>query len=120
MPDFHTNFSDIPLFVKTYELYKTFYGFLPTFPKKDRYSLGQRCELAILDVLQAIIVASNLGKGEKLPVLREGSTKVDLLKVLLRLAKDIKALDNKKYIILEEQLQEIGRMFGGWIKTTNS
>jgi len=73
-----------------------------------------------LDILQAVIVASNLAKAEKLPFLREGSTKVDLLKVLFRLAKDVRALDNKKYILLEEQLQEIGRMFGGWIKTTNS
>lgn len=97
-----------------------FYGFLPSFPKKDRYTLGQRCELTLLDILQAVIVASNLTKEEKLPTLREGSSKVDLLKVLFRLAKDVRALDNKKYLILEEQLQEIGRMFGGWIKTTNS
>jgi len=38
----------------------------------------------------------------------------DLLKILLRLAKDNQALGNKKYIQLEAHLQEIGRMLGGW------
>jgi hypothetical protein len=32
--------------------------------------------------------------------------------------KDIKAIDAKKYIIIEANLDEIGRMLGGWIKST--
>jgi hypothetical protein len=32
--------------------------------------------------------------------------------------KDIKAIDTKKYIIIEANLDEIGRMLGGWIKST--
>ena len=44
--------------------------------------------------------------------------KIDVLRVLIRLAKEIKALDNKKYLISQECLDEIGRMLGGWIKST--
>lgn len=112
------SFLDIPIFTKTYELYKTFYGFLPSFPKKDRYTLGQKCEAVILDLLEAIIVASNLTKQEKLPVLKRASVKLDMLKVYFRLGKDVKVIDNKKYLLLESALQEIGKMLGGWIKTT--
>jgi len=120
MPDFHNSFDDIPIFFKVYELYKLFYGFLPSFPKKDRYTLGQKCGLALLDLLEAIILASNLSREEKLPVLLCASTKLDVLKVLFRLGKDIKVLDHKKYLLLEDVLQEIGKMLGGWIKTTSN
>lgn len=119
MPDFHTTFQDIPLFTKTYELYKLFYGFLGSFPKKDRYSLGQKTEAVLLDLLEAIILASGLPKEEKPPVLHKASLKLDVLKILFRLAKDIQALDTKKYILLEERVQEIGKMLGGWIKATS-
>lgn len=111
---------DIPIFTETYELYKTFYRFLPTFPKKDRYTLGQKCEMLLLELLELIILAGNLPKQDKLPILKKASLKLDVLKVLFRLGKDLKIIDSKKYLILESFLQEIGRMLGGWIKTTSN
>lgn len=118
MPNSHLGF-DIPIFQKTYELYKLFYQYLVNFPKKDRYTLGQRCENAILDLLEAITQAGQLPKAKKLPVLQKASTKLDLTKVLIRLCKDLKILDNQKYLTLESELQEIGRMLGGWIKASS-
>ena len=108
---------DIPIFTRTFELYKTFYGYLSAFPKKDRYTFGQKCEFLLLDLLEAIILAGSLSKEEKLPILKKASLKLDVLKVFFRLGKDLKIIDNKKYLILEGFLQEIGKMFGGWIKT---
>lgn len=39
-----------------------------------------------------------------------------MLKFFLRVAWEIKSLDNKKYIIISEHLEEIGKMLGGWQK----
>ncbi len=120
MADFHNSLKDVPIFHKTYALYKTFYGYLPSLPKKDRYTFGERCEIVLLDILEAVVLASNMPKSEKLPVLKQGSLKVDLLKVLFKLGQDLHIFENKQYSILEAQLDEIGKMFGGWIKTTSS
>jgi len=38
--------------------------------------------------------------------------------VFIRLCKETRVLDNKKYILFEEDVDEIGRMLGGWIKST--
>ncbi len=65
-------------------------------------------------------MASNLSKSEKLPILRKASTKIDLLRVFFKLGKDLKIIDNRKYVELEAGVSEIGKMLGGWIKTTNS
>lgn len=108
----------LPIFAKTYELYKIFYEYLLTFPKKDRYTLGQKCEIRLLNLLESIIVSGNLSKQEKFPFLKQASLNLDILKILFRLGKDLKVIDNKKYLVLETHLQEIGRMLGGWIKTT--
>lgn len=120
MVDFHSPWQDIPLFNKTYELYKTFYEFLLLFPRKNRYTLGQKSETILLEILEAIILASNLPKQEKLPVLKKASMKLDILRVFFKLAKEIKALENKKYQILESQVTEIGKMLGGWIKSSQT
>ena len=86
------------------------------FPKIEKYSLGQKIENLILEILEISLKTVYSPKQEKLSLLKEVDIKVNLLKTLLRLANEIKSLDNKKYLILQEKLQEIGRMVGGWIR----
>ena len=44
------------------------------------------------------------------------SMNVDLLKIILRLGFDLRILDQKKCISRQGELQEIGKMLGGWMK----
>lgn len=116
----HIFLQKTPIYLRTHELYKVFYGYLSSFPRKDRYTLGQKCEAVLLEVMEAVIVAGSLSKQEKLPVLKRASIKVDVLRALFSLGKDLKIIDNKKYMVLEKLLTEIGKMLGGWIKNTNN
>jgi hypothetical protein len=70
-----------------------------------------------LEATELIIKASYSDKAGKLISLASGSLKLDLLKFFLQIAWDIKSLDNKKYILLSERFNEIGKMLGGWIKS---
>jgi hypothetical protein len=112
------NDLDIPIFKKSYDLYKDFYNLRLSVPKQDRYTLWQKCESLLIEVLEGILFASQQSKAEKLPTLEKTSVKLNFLRVCIRLMKDIKAIDAKKYIIIEANLDEIGRMLGGWIKST--
>lgn len=109
---------DIPIFKKTYDLYKNFHLLRVKVPKYDRYTIFQRCEGSMLDLLAGILEASQLNKNQKLPVLEKASLKLNFLRVFLRLMKDIKSIDLKTYASFEQNVDEIGRMLGGWIKST--
>jgi len=109
---------DIPIFKKTYEMYKAFYAYRNNVKKQGRYTLWQRCESIILDVLENLLWASQLSKSEKLPVLEKTSIRLNFLRVFLRLCKEVKVIDANKYIEWQESVDEIGRMLGGWIKST--
>ncbi len=108
------NTSEIPIIKKLYDLYRIYYGYLELFPKKDKYTLGSKCEQYITATLELLLMAGRLPRTEKLAALQQANVKFDALKVFLRLAKDVKLLDNKKYVLLEQHIQEIGRMLGGW------
>lgn len=112
------NDLDIPIFKKSYDLYKEFYGLRLSVPKQDRYTLWQKCENLLIDILEGILLASQQSKSEKLPNLEKASVKLNFMRVCVRLLKDVKAIDNKKYVLIEAGLDEIGRMLGGWIKST--
>ncbi|MFA6146385.1 MAG: diversity-generating retroelement protein Avd [Patescibacteria group bacterium] len=104
------------MFHKTYELYKLLYQNLKSFPKKDKYTLGQKIDNTALEILEAITLAG-ISSQNKLNLLEKASQKLDLLKILIRLADDLKILDNKKYLEIQQKIQEIGKMLGGWIKS---
>lgn len=109
--------TDTPIILKTYELYKTFYGYLELFPKKDKYALGGKCDEYILAIMELLIAASIGVRTDKARLIQQASLKLDILKVFIRLVKDLNLLEDKKYIILQQQIQEIGRMIGGWQKS---
>lgn len=111
------NEFDVPIFKKSYDLYKEFYICLKTFPKQDRYSLGQKSESLMTEILECLLTATGLPKAEKLPHLDKASGKLNILRIYIRLAKDIKAMDNKQYIFFQYSVDEIGRMLGGWKKS---
>ena len=108
---------DIPIFKKSYELYKSFYVSRLLIPKQDRYTIWQRSENLILDLLEGILLASQAQRARKFEVLENTSVKLNLLRVFVRLMKETKAIEARKYVAFEVLIDEIGRMLGGWIKS---
>ncbi|HBT27021.1 TPA: hypothetical protein DEA48_00290, partial [Candidatus Falkowbacteria bacterium] len=53
---------------------------------------------------------------ERINLLNTASDQLDLLKVIIRLLKDSSAIEEKEYLLLQIQIQEIGCQLGGWIK----
>jgi len=109
--------TDIPIFKKLYELYKLLHSYRLSIPKADRYSLWQRTENNCLELLELILSASQAKKETKLPILQTASVKLSCLRFFVRLAKDTKAIDPKKYLALQTLIDEIGRMLGGWLRS---
>lgn len=110
--------SDIPIFKKLYELYKLIHLYRISIPKADRHTLWQRTEDTCIELLEIVIDASQRTTLEKAAFLAKASTKLNLLRIFIRLAKDTKSLDQKKYVALQVLMDEIGRMLGGWLKST--
>ena len=108
--------SFVSIIQKFLAVYKIWDEFRNHFHKKSRRTLGAKIDSLFLDTIELLFIASYLSKPEKIIYLRKASGKLDLLKFFLQIAWEIKSLDNKKYIILSEHLNEIGQMLGGWMR----
>lgn len=106
----------LPVVEHTLTVYKIWYGYRDHFPKKSRYTLGDKIDTRFLNVLELISIATYQNKDEKLHTLDRATMGVDVLKFLLRVAWELHILDDKKYTKLSEEIQEIGRQIGGWKK----
>ena len=84
-------------------------------PKTHRHTLGNRIDTLYIELIEAVSAAAFLSKAEKLPYLRLAIRKRDTLTLLLVILFETKSLDTKKFINLSTQLEDIGKMLGGWI-----
>ncbi|MEK9175119.1 MAG: diversity-generating retroelement protein Avd [Patescibacteria group bacterium] len=108
---------DISIVHKVYKFYLALHTCTSTFPKKDRHTIGQKCENLTLNIIELLFSANAQRGKDKMPVLSIIDIKLKVLKTMIRLANDSKALEQKQYIVFEASLDEIGKMLGGWIKS---
>ena len=105
---------DLKVFQKTYDIFLYLQQVLKKFPKSERFTLTQRIENTILNVLQAIIQANH--ESDKSDALKQTSVELEKLRILIRLSKDLKFMSIQEYEILSGYMVEIGKMIGGWMK----
>ena len=113
------NDFDIPIVKRCCDLYKIFHEYRRIIPKQDRYTIFERSENVIVDVIESLLLAGQTQPAGKTAILERASVKLNLLRFLIRLLKEVRAIDTKKYTILQENINEIGRMLGGWIRSSN-
>ncbi len=103
-----------PLFTKLYDIVKWLIGRVEGFSKAIRFSLGER----ILE--NAVLILEDVTRAQfrkrKLDLLVCCNERLDVLRVLLRLAMETKGLSFRQYEFITGELSEAGRMLGGWIK----
>ena len=101
---------------KTKEAYSLWFQTLADFPKVYRYNLGGKIENYFLALLENTFITVYLSGERKSAQLSMAILKLDSLKFFLQLAWENKCLSNLKYTTLSENLDEVGRMLGGWKK----
>lgn len=89
------------------------------FPRTEKYSLGNRIEDRTLELIEGFFAVNGLPNSLKRQPLSVLSNKLEVLKLLVRLAFETKCIDQKKYLTLQATLQEVGRMLGGWIRSVS-
>ncbi len=106
--------KEINALTKIYDLLLWIIPQLEKFPKSQKYLLGDKIEASLLDIMDLIVQAAYT--RNKTPYLREANLKIEKLRYLIRLVKDLKYLSIKKYEYISRCLNEIGSEIGGWLK----
>lgn len=85
------------------------------FPKHQRFILGARVQSAALDLVDAVVLAL-VRREDRRVRMDEADASIARLTVGLRLSRDLGLLSAGSVTHALTELQEIGRMLGGWRK----
>ena len=92
-----------------------------TFPKKQRFVLGERIENCTLTCMRLIIEANETNNSQiilqKLDVL---NTELEVLRSLLRIAFEMDFMKANSLGYITAQIDEVGKMRSGWAKRYKS
>jgi four helix bundle protein len=111
-----SDMKELIIYQKHYDLMVYSFPIIGRFPKDQRFVLGQQIENQMLEIGKMIVHANKL--KQKRGKLYDIDIELEKLRFLIRIAKDLKFLSISKYGHHCERLDEIGRLLGGWLKTT--
>lgn len=106
--------TEAPIYVKSYSLVRYLIDRIENLCQKKYSSLGQNLEQHCIGFLECICLA--LKGMDKATHLNKADETLARIRINIRLLYDFSVINLKQLQYITEQLEEIGRMLGGWIR----
>ncbi len=88
---------------------------LDKFPRNRRFTLGERLESGLLNVLENLVSAAY--DRDKLPLLIQANRELEVCRHLWRLCFELQVISIKRYEHGSRLFLNLGRQVGGWLKS---
>src|SRR3989344_8547722 len=96
--------------------YKSWHALHQYIARASKYTLAEKIDAHFIEMIELLFAAQYAKPEQKLPVLQKANFKLDTLKCLLQILWEIKSMSTKSYAALSAQLNEVGKMLGGWLR----
>lgn len=106
--------KEAPIFPRTYDLLLWLVPATLKYPREHRYALALRTQQAAFDFNELIIQARKT--RDKRMLLIQADTKLEQVRVYLRLARDLGVLTLRQYEYVSHEVSTVGALLGDWIK----
>ena len=111
--------QSIPLAVQScHDLLRWIIPQLDKFPRSRRFTLGERVEGGMLEVLELLVEAA-YSRSKDIP-LRRANLQLEVVRHLWRLAHELQVIATRHYEHGAKLLDDLGRQIGGWLRSRES
>lgn len=85
-------------------------------PRTEKFNIGNELKIEMYKMLENILYINKIENSKRLYYLNLIDAQLNTQRIMLRIMKNNKWIDEKKFKIAMELLYEIGRILGGLIK----
>jgi len=107
--------DDYPLYAGWRRIVEYLLDLCGKFPKNVRFNLAGRLTNMSMDVLEGIIEA--IYAKEKPGILGKANLNMEKMRALLQICVNKKYISIRQYEYISTEINEAGRMLGGWMKS---
>ena len=111
-------FSELPVYKIGYDLLIGIYKRTSNFSREYKYTMGERLKNETTDLLVNIYKANKSKKETRLQYIDGARQNVEVVRLLLRVCKDLKVIGLKGFVALNMQVEELSKQLTSWQKHT--
>jgi len=111
--------DDMIIFTRTYDFITWLIPLTQNFPRSQRFIVTQRLQKAALDFQELIIEANALRGANRFEKLKAADAELLKTRLYLRMCDRWRWISKGQYYHASSQVAEIGKLLGGWLKTTS-
>ena len=109
-------YDNLPVYKASYDLLVEMFQFVINFDKEYKYTLGEKLKNETIKMLMNIYRANS--RIEKRELIQSARENIEVIRLLLRLIKDLKQIDLKKFVMINEKIENVSKQLAGWQKTS--
>lgn len=107
--------DELPVMVRAYDMAMHIIPLVEKMPRTHKFTLGDRIVDHVYEILEQLVDARY--SRQRAPILRHINLALEKLRVLLRIASEMRAISIKAYGSATARANEVGAMIGGWMKS---
>ncbi|MDD3303242.1 MAG: four helix bundle protein [Candidatus Gracilibacteria bacterium] len=111
-----TTYDNLPLYKTSYDLLLQIFEIVKKFEKQYKYTLGDKIKNEIIDLITSVYRA-NSSFDERLKNIKKAREQVEVLKLYVRLSKDLKILSIQKFADLSVNVESLSKQLFSWEKS---
>jgi hypothetical protein len=111
-------FTELPVYKLGYDLLIAVYERTKTFSREYKYTLGERLKNETTDMLINVYKSNKSKKETRLQHIDNARQNIEVVRLLLRICKDLKIIGIKGFVALNIQVEELSKQLAAWQKYT--
>lgn len=109
-------FTELPVYKLGYDLLIDIYTRTSTLPREYKFTIGEKLKQEALDLLINIYKANKSKKNTRLQYIDLSRQHTEIIRLLLRILKDLKIFGIKGYVSLNMQVEQLSIQLTAWYK----
>jgi len=107
-------YSELPVYKASYDLLLAIFQFTKGFNKEFKYTVGEALKKETIELITLIYRANS--RTDKTETLQTAREHIEVIRLLVRLMKDMRQIDLKSFVSVNEQVETVSRQLTGWQK----
>ncbi len=108
-------YDELPVYKASYDLLLDIFQFTTNFTREYKFTLGERLKNEAVELIVLVFRANS--KTSKYDILQEAREQIELLRLLIRLLKDLKQISLKSFVRINERVENVSKQLTGWQKS---
>ncbi|HMS91569.1 MAG TPA: four helix bundle protein [Candidatus Absconditabacterales bacterium] len=110
-------YDNLPVYKVSYDLLQKLFLIVRNFKRDYKHTLGETIKKEVIDLIISIYRANS--HQEKSTYLEQARSHLEVVRLLIRLCKDLREIDLKDFVVINQMIESISKQLVGWERSVS-